>query len=84
MEVFGSATINSLDDSRPSCRPLYRAVCCTASRVMAAGQGYFSTAARFLHAAKIPLFASKSNHMIGLETFCCVTNLELLFSFELR
>lgn len=44
----------------------------------------FSTAARIFPGAKKPIYGSKCKQLIGLETFGCVTNLQLLFSAELR
>ena len=52
--------------------------------VQASSADDFSTAAGIFRDIKGPLYASKSKQLIGLETFGCVTNLELLFSFDLR
>ena len=83
MEVFGSATVDSLDDAGPSPRPLYRAVP-SAIGIRGLGTGYFSTGSRILQATQRPRCASKYKQVIGLEIFGCVTNLQLLFSIKLR
>lgn len=83
MEVFDSATINSLDDSRPS-SDHYIASFPAAVAVSALGTGYFSTVGGIFRETKMPRYASKYKQVTGLWILGFVTNLQLLFPIKLR